>query len=50
MTLKVLRIVGYVQRSIWEDDQEVVRRSGRDEINLGCNTLVHGNNARNLSV
>jgi hypothetical protein len=32
------------QRPLWEGDQEVVKRSGRD------NTYVHGSNARNLSV
>jgi hypothetical protein len=32
------------QRPLWEEDQEVVKRSGRDE---PCNTQVH---VRNLSV
>jgi hypothetical protein len=31
-----------------ESDQEVVKRSDTDD--SGCNTHVHGNNARNLSV
>jgi hypothetical protein len=36
------------QRSIWEGDQELVKRSGRDESTWV--TLVHGSNARNFSV
>jgi hypothetical protein len=38
------------QRPLWEGDQEVMKRSGRDETIQVCNTHVHGSNARNLSV
>jgi hypothetical protein len=33
------------QRSIWEGDQELVKRS----VQLGCNTFLHGSNGRYLS-
>jgi hypothetical protein len=36
------------QRTLWEGDQKVVKRSGRDE--PMCNTHVHGNNAKILFV
>jgi hypothetical protein len=36
------------QRPLWEGNQEVMKRSSRDE--WGYNTQVHGSNARNLSV
>jgi hypothetical protein len=37
------------QRLLWEGEQEAVKRSDRDELK-GCNTHMHGNNTRNLSV
>jgi hypothetical protein len=36
-------------RPLWEGDQEVAKRSGRDEP-LWVAIHVHGSNARNLSV
>jgi hypothetical protein len=39
------------QRPLWEGDQEVVKRYGRDEsICVVIYIHVHGSNARNLSV
>jgi hypothetical protein len=37
------------QRPLWEGEQEVVKRSGRDEP-MQVNKNVHGSNARNLSI